>query len=171
MKLKISFVCFILVLVPISESFGQSHSPAGQVQALRGLHSLTLIVIVAWKDANRNDPTQDQVLATVTKRLRDAGIDVRPEMPGIEPNIALRFYYSYARVKEEIYSCSDLQLTEQVTHLRQPTATLWGTTWAYHVAQWGASHHVDDAIDSFLSDYKQANPDKRVATGRHPTNR
>src|SRR2546421_12529948 len=101
MKLKISFICFVLVLVPVRGSLGQSHSPGGQVQALRGLHSLTLIVIVAWKDAKDNDPKQDQVVASVTKRLRDAGIDVSPETPGTEPDIALRFFYSYARVKEE----------------------------------------------------------------------
>jgi hypothetical protein len=171
MKNRFFFFSLVLLLIPISQTFAQSHSPAGQAQALRGLRSLTLVVVVGWTGAKSEDPTKDQVWATVAKRLRDAGIDVRREKPGTEPDIALRLWYSYARVEDTIYSSSYLQLTEQVIRVRQPSANMWGSTWEWHLASWGSSHHIDDAIDRFLYDYRQANPEKRLRSGRRPTQR
>jgi hypothetical protein len=56
----------------------------------------------------------------------------------------------------------NLRLMEKVVRVRQPAANLWASTWESQIAGWGSSHRIDDAIDQFLDDYRQANGGKRV---------
>jgi len=160
---QISLLLFILLLVPTTEAIAQSRSTEGQAEALRGLRSVTLDVVIGWTGARPEDPTkEDEVWEAVAKRLRDAGIDVRKETSGAEPETALRLFYWFSRVKDTLYLSGYLRLMEQVVRVRHPGANLWASTWESQIAGWGSSHRIDEAIDQFLRDYRQVNGGKRV---------
>jgi hypothetical protein len=158
-----SLLFFVLLLVPTTEAFAQSHWTARQPQALRGLRSVTLDVVIGWTGARPEDPTKDdEVWTAVAKRLRDAGIDVRKETPGTEPETALQLFYWFSRVNDTLYLSGYLRLMERVVRVRQLAANLWASTWESQIAGWGSSHRIDNVIDQFLDDYRQVNGGKRV---------
>jgi hypothetical protein len=146
-----------LLLLPV----GLSASDRGEVQSLRGLKEVYVVVEPLESGAEKWGLTTDQVLTDVQLRLRRAGIHVTGSVDDAFLYVGIDFFKDVGNRRNYAIRIS---LNQQVILERDPTIHISAATWNYNSVGYAnpdeLRKYLGDDVDRFINDYLAANPPK-----------
>ena len=168
MKFRLISLVAFLFIVAVSTP---AQDPAGKLEkaSLVGL-SRVYVVVTTTPQAEQDGLTSADLKTEVEARLRSAGIKVIDKGEWTTDDGVLSITISALPIEKlPLYACSfTLDLKQAVIALRDRNARMMGATWqAGGIAAFGrpkfkeaAKRNTIEFVDSFISDYKAANPQK-----------
>ncbi|MCL5102649.1 MAG: hypothetical protein M1133_00850 [Armatimonadetes bacterium] len=137
-----------------------------EVESLRGLDSLYLIVQSPEEDLADDGLTKDMLRSDVRKRIENAGIKIVYDTKNLgDDGAILLVAVSLVRSDSGVYAANiDAELIQVTTLSRDPNVLVPATTWTSgmivlldesHVLELRA--RVGKLVDEFIQDYRSAN--------------
>ena len=163
----ISLVAFLFI-VAVS---APAQDPAGKLEkaSLKGMSRVS-VVVTTTPEAEQDGLTSEFIKTEVEARLRTAGIKVIEKGEWTTDDGILSVTISALPIEKlPLYACSfTLDLKQAVTALRDRNSRMMGATWqAGGIAAFGRTQFKEavkrntvEFVESFISDYKAANPQK-----------
>ena len=168
MKFRLISLVAFLFIVAVSTP---AQDPAGKLEkaSLVGL-SRVYVVVTTTPQAEQDGLTSADLKTEVEARLRTAGIKVIEKAEWAVDDGILSITISALPIEKlPLYACSfTVDLKQTVIPLRDRNTRMMGATWqAGGIAAFGrpkfkeaAKRNTIEFVDSFISDYKAANPQK-----------
>lgn len=135
------------------------------LESLKGLRNVVVRVGTSSMDAFPDDPTDQELQATVEKRLKEAGLNVHQRARGAKDDYPT-FIVHFGFMNDNIfYFQYDLRasLRQTVRLPRQPELSLTSPTWEWSaggIVGGGAKRDsFNEIIDQFICDFRRVNPD------------
>jgi hypothetical protein len=161
--LLLAALAILFYSVPGSAQGDDEHSLA--LKSLTGLRNVVVTVEISSMDAFPDDPTERDLQATVEKRLREAGLNIRQRPWGTKddyPTLLISFgYRNFDIFYYQYYVRASLKQT--VSLARNPELILTSPTWEWVasglVGGYGKRDEFGEVVDQFICDFRKVNPD------------